>query len=359
MIRTYKRKLILSKEQENRVRSWIGVCRLVYNLGLEIKIKSYNDKKQNVSKYDLMKQLTDLKLDYDWIKDVPSQSLQNAIERLDRAYQGFFKLNNGFPKYASKRKYKSILFKSVKVNGRYANLPKLGDVKMFKDSPILGVSKNATIIIEPKGIFICIQCEQVPLKFHSENQAVGIDMGIAHFCIDNNGGFIENPKHFKKYERKLRIENRALARKKKGSNRWKKQVKKLSILHNKVGNVRKDFLHKESTIIAKKHNVIYIENLNIKGMSKNKNLSKHILDCGWGMFRTMLEYKSNVVVIDPKYTSQMCSECGVIDKNNRVSQSKFKCVSCGNELNADVNGAKNIMSKGIALVRQREALACA
>jgi putative transposase len=94
-------------------------------------------------------------------------------------------------------------------------------------------------------------------------------------------------------------------------------------------------------------------------MSKNKNLSKHILDCGWGMFRTMLEYKSNVVVIDPKYTSQMCSECGVIDKNNRVSQSKFKCVSCGNELNADVNGAKNIMSKGIALVRQREALACA
>ncbi len=129
------------------------------------------------------------------------------------------------------------------------------------------------------------------------------------------------------------------------------------MLHHKIGNVRKDFLHKESTRIAKENHTVFTEDLNIRGMSKNKNLSKHILDCGWGMFRTMLEYKTNVVTIDPKFTSQTCNECGTKDSKSRISQAEFACTSCGHISNADINAAKNILSKGITLVRQRETLA--
>lgn len=329
---------------------------MVYNMGLQIKNETYKAFGKPVSKYDLMKQLPDLK-DIDWIKDVPSQSLQSSLDRLEISFLNFFrnfKKGGGFPKFASKRNYKSILLKSVKVEGNFVFIPKIGRIKMFKDSEIKGTPKTATIIIEPTGFFICIQCDNVPIKFNSENQTIGLDMGLSHFCIDSNGNFISNPKHFKKYERKLRIENRSLSRKEKQSNRWKKQCKKLGLLHHTISNVRKDFLNKESTKIAKAYSIVYMEDLNIKNMSKNKNLSKHILDAGWGIFKTMLEYKTSVIKINPKYTSQTCFECGTVDSKSRLSQSEFVCTNCGHVSNADLNAAKNIKSKGIALSRQRE-----
>lgn len=356
---TYKRKLILTQAQASRVNSWIGACRVVYNLGLDIKIAAYRNKQISVSKYDLMKQLTTIK-DIDWIADVPSQTLQNVMDRLDNSYVKFFK-GAGFPKWANKRDYKSIVLKSVKVAGNAVILPKIGQLKMFKDAKIIGTPKTATIIKGPTGYFVCIVCDNVEknIQDKDENQVIGLDMGISHFAIDSNGNFTTNPKHFKVYERQLKIENRSLARKKKGSNSWVKQAKKLSLLHHKIGNVRKDFLHKESTKIAKQYSTVYMEDLNIKGMSKNKNLSKHILDCGWGMFKDMLAYKTTVIKIDPKFTSQTCNECGEKDAKSRLTQSEFICTSCGHISNADFNAAKNIKSKGIALIRQREALACA
>jgi putative transposase len=184
-------------------------------------------------------------------------------------------------------------------------------------------------------------------------------MGISQFYVDSNGGFMQNPKHFKKYERQLRIENRSLSRKKKRSGNWKKQAKKLARLHHKIANVRKDFLHKESTKIAKANRVVFMEDLNVKGMSMNPNLSKHILDCGWSIFRTMLSYKTKVIAVNPAYTSQTCSECGAVDKESWPSQETFDCTSCGHKDNADHNAAKNIKRKGIPLERQREEVSCA
>ncbi len=361
MTKTYKRKLILSREDELRFRSWIGACRYVYNMGLEIKTRGWNSLIKPPSSYDLMKEITEVRSLYEWLKDVPSQSLQAVMDRLDTSYKNFFrtcKKGGGFPKFASKRKYKSILFKRVKVEGNYVILPKIGRVKIFKDSEILGTPKTATIKIEPTGFFICIFCDDVPKKFESENQAVGLDMGITHFCIDNQGNFIANPRHFKKYEDKLRIENRSLARKKKGSESWKKQAKKVALLHHKIANVRKDFLHKESTRLAKMHDTVFMEKLNLNNMVRNPKLSKHILDCGWGMFRDMMKYKTTVIEIDPKYTSQTCHECGFKDAENRDKE-EFECKKCGHKDHADVNAAKNIKSKGIALVRKREPVGCA
>ena len=367
---TYKRKLKLSKVQEERISSWIGACRLVYNMGLEIKTISYKKDRINVSLYDLMKQLPTIK-DIDWIADVPSQSLQNSLERLDNSYKNFFrnfKYGGGFPKYAKKSNYKSNLFKNANkqkdiiVTDNKIKLPKIGQIKFHKDkSLIIGKIKTATIIKEPTGFFICIVCDEVSKNISNpdESQVIGIDMGVANFCVDSNGNLIENPRHFKKYEDKLRIENRGLSRKKQFSNRWKKQAKKLALLHHKIANIRKDFLHKESTIMAKKYHTVYLEDLNIKNMSKNKNLSKHILDCGWGIFRTMLEYKTNVIRVNPKYTSQTCNECGTKDAKSRLTQNEFICTNCGHISHADINAAKNIMSKGIALNRKSKELSYA
>lgn len=358
---TYKRKLILNKEQEERISSWIGACRVVYNVGLEIRISAYKSSQKSVSAYDLIKQIPDIREDFEWLQDVPAESLQNTMERLDSSYKMFFR-GGGFPKFATKRSYKSILFKrSISISDGKIKLPKIGYLKMVKDAPIFGTPKRAIIIKEPTGYFVCILCEGVvkDIQNQDESQVCGIDMGITNFYVDSNGNTIENPRHFKKYERKLRVENRSLARKVKGSNRWKRQAKKLGLLHYTIANVRKDFLHKESTALAKKYHSVYVEDLKINNMASNKNLSKHILDCGWGMFRTMLEYKTNVIRINPKYTSQECNECGVVDGKSRISQSKFKCTHCGHESNADHNAAKNILGKGVALNREREAVACA
>lgn len=362
MIRTYKRKLILTKEQSNRIDSWIGACRTVYNLSLEIKIATYKATGKSLHRYELIKQLPDLKKDYAWMQDVPAESLQSAVERLEKSYQIFFKTcknGGGYPKFASKRFYKSIHFKDFSIKNGVIKLPKIGVVKTFNDQKILGTPKNAYIKKEISGYFICIQCKDVPQKFVSENQTIGLDMGIKHFCVDSDGCFIANPQHFKKYEDRLRIANRSLARKKKGSNSWKKQATQLAKLHHTIGNVRKDFLHKESTKIANANNLVVMEDLKVNNMAKNKHLSKHILDCGWGTFKTMLSYKTNVVLVNPKHTSQMCSNCQAIDKESRKTQSDYCCTSCGHVDNSDWNAAKNIHRKGIAEDRKREAMACA
>ena len=360
---TYKRKLILTKAQQSRIDSWIGACRVVYNLGMEIKISAYRNKQQSIHKFELMKQLTEIK-DIDWIADVPAKSLQNVIERLDKSYKNFFN-GAGFPKWANRRKYNSIMFKqcnggTIHIDGNNIFVPKLKYVRFFKDLEIKGNIKTVTIKKDPTGYFICITTDAVKsIQNQDESQVTGLDMGVAVFATDSNGGQISNPRHFKQYERKLRVENRSLARKKKGSNSWNRQAKRLGLLQHKIANIRKDFLHKESTRIAKENHTVYLEDLNIKGMAKNRNLSKHILDCGWGMFRTMLEYKTNVVAINPKFTSQTCNDCGAKDSKSRLSQSKFVCTSCGVESNADINAAKNILGLGKALIRQREAKACA
>jgi putative transposase len=178
-------------------------------------------------------------------------------------------------------------------------------------------------------------------------------MGIAHFCILSDGTLIKNPKHFLRHERKLRMAGRSLARKKKGSNSWKKQARQLARLHHRIARVRKDFLHKTSTQLAKSYATVYVEELNIRGMSRNRHLSKHILDGGWGWFRTLLEDKTQVVKVNPQYTSQTGNCCGAKEAKSRVSRSRFVCTGCGAVSHADTGAAKNILSRGAALVRKR------
>ena len=249
----------------------------------------------------------------------------------------------------------------MQVDGNYIKLPKLGKVKIFKDSFVHGTPKTATIIREHDGYYICITArrtasniEQYSFRLASESpggepQAVGLDMGIARFATFSTGEHIANPKHFVKYERKLRIANRALARKKKYSANWYKQKQKLSKLHAKISRVRKDFLHQQSWQIIKNNGLIAVEDLKVKSMVRSR-LARHISDAGWSTFKSQLEYKSGwhgriFMKVDPKYTSQICSGCGHKDKENRQTQSKFVCLSCGEEHNADVNAAASAVRK--------------
>lgn len=364
-MRTCKYKLKLTKAQSARVESWIGTCRYVYNLALETKINAYQSAGFNLSKFDLMKQLTDVRAEKDWISDVPCGVQQNVLEGLESAYQKFFK-GSGFPKFAKKGEYNSIRFKLAKSTKCGFKLPKLGNVRVFKDRHVKGKIKTATIVKERNQYFICIAAEVESENLYptNENQVVGIDMGIAYFLVDSDGCFVENPRVFKKYEAQLRIENRSLARKKKGSKSRQKQKERLSKLHLKISNVRKDFLHKTSIKYIKENSLIVAEKLVVKNMIKFGNLSKSISDASWSSFFLMLKYKSKLyektfVQINPAYTSQKCSCCGHVAKENRLSQSKFECVECGHQQNADLNAAQNILREGIAQNRQREALACA
>lgn len=357
MIKTYTYKIKTTKEFENKFNQWIGACRFLYNCALELKIDMYKRFGKSISNNEIQGQLTEAKKEVVWLKEVSSQTLQSIVEKLDKSFQSFFRQGYGFPKFASRKRTNSIPFKSVKFKDNNFILPKWGTIKIFKDRLPKGKLKTASIVRKADGYYLHINLE-IPFENLNENQ-VGLDMGISFFCVTSDGNFIQNPRHTKHYERKLRIKNRALARKKKLSSNWYKQVKKLQLLHLKIERVRTDFLHKESTKLANNYGTIFMEDLNIVGMSKNKNLSKHILDCGWGKFKNFLSYKSNVFLVNPKYTSQTCSICGSKDSANRISQSSFVCKSCGVEFNADYNASLNIKSKGIALMREREVLSCA
>jgi putative transposase len=356
MIKTYTYKIKANKKFIEKFNQWAGTCRFLYNSALELKSTVYRSHGIKLSNYDICKQLTEAKKEIVWLNDVHSQTLQAVLDRLDLSYKKFFK-GGGYPKFASRKKWKSIPFKSIKLVGGQFCLPKFGMIKVFKDRVPNGKLKTASLIKKADGYYLHITVEVLYENFNDSQ--VGIDMGLSHFAVTSDGEIIENPKHFKRYEKKLRILNRSLSRKKLRSNMWNKNANDLSLLYLKVSRVRRDFLHKESTKISKKYGLVFLEDLNVSGMSKNKNLSKHILDAGWSEFRTLLSYKSKVILVDPKYTSQKCNVCGHIDSRSRISQSEFVCTNCGNIDNADKNASLNIKSQGMALIREREPLGCA
>ncbi len=286
----------------------------------------------------------------------------------------------GKPKWANKAEYNSILFKGwIYQDGDGFKIPKIGKAKVFKDRMPDGKIKIARIKREHGNYYLTVVFESQSQKGYlnsvstSESQAVGIDMGITYFAVDSNGKFTDNPRHTKKYEDRLRIKNREFARKVKGSVGFERTKREVNRLHAKIARVRKDFLDKSSTDYIKNNQIIVCEDLNVNNLMKNHNLSKHISDASWSKFFTMLSYKSywyekEFIQVNPKYTSQKCSCCGHIAKENRLTQSKFECVKCGHTENADFQASKVILAEGlkilslgegIALKRQREALACA
>lgn len=365
MLKTYEYRLYPNKQQQNEIQKHFGCVRYVYNKALELKIKTYEAEKINLSKYDLINIVVQWKKQEDtiWLKDVYSQSLQQSIFNLDSAYKNFFREKIGFPKFKSKHNHRQSysIPQGIKINfeNHKIYIPKIGYVNFRVDRKFEGKIKTCTIKQVPSGkYFISVLFEDntnnKPLKQITEYTTIGIDLGIKDFCVISNGEKISNPKFLNKYLDKLIVEQQKLSKKQKDSKNREKQRIKVAKIYEKVTNVRKDFLHKLSTRLTNDNQIstICLETLNIKDMLKNKQLSRSISDVSWYSFTQMLEYKAkrngiNILKIGQFEPSTKLCTCGYINHNLTLSDREWVCPICNTHHDRDILASNNI--KNIAL----------
>ena len=375
MLKTYKYRIYPTQEQKEQMQKIFGQVRFVYNLGLETKISAYTGNKKNIDMFDLNNQIKELKdNECPWLKESPSQALQASIRNLDNAYTNFFR-GNGFPKFKNKHGKQSFqLPQGVYLeNEKQIFIPKLKLINIDLHRIFKGEIKTVTVSKSTTNkYFVSIMVETGELKPEKKpikiGTSVGIDLGIKDFVITSDGKKFENKDFFKSTMQKLRVEQRSLSRKKKGSNHYLKQKMIVALLHEHIKNQRQDYLHKISLFLVKNYDTICMENLNVSGMVKNHNLARAISDMGWRELRTMVEYKcdwygKNQSIIgrfDP--SSKTCSNCGYINKELTLNDREWTCVKCNTKHDRDENAAKNIKNFGLRnqpSVTQSEWLHCA
>ena len=360
MLKAYKYRLNPNDEQKMLLDKHFGCTRFVYNLALETKQTAYAGNKKSLSYNDMSAQLTDLKKECNFLKEVNSQCLQMALRNLDNSFQNFFKGRASFPNFKKKANKQSFqLPQSVTVDfkNNCIDLPKFKEpIKAILHRSFKGDVKTVTISkTTTNKYFVSVLVDnhiELPKPIKSSN-AVGIDVGIKTFAVCSDGTEYANPKHLRKAMVKLKWMQRQLSKKVKGSNRrklWKFRVAKQ---HEKVSNQRKDFLHKATNEITNRFDLIILEDLNIKGMVKNHKLAGAISDCGWNMFETMLKYKSEWKGKKVEYigrfepSSKICSNCGVKNNALTLADREWTCDNCHTTHDRDRNAANNILSFGL------------
>lgn len=352
MLKAFKYRLYPTNEQINLLDKHMGACRFIYNLALETKLSAYSGSKINLSCFDLIKQLPDLKKECAWLNDVNAQSLQQSISHLDNAFTRFFKGQSDFPKFKKKASRQSFnIPQSVVIDFKKNKLliPKFKKtgINIVLHRKFDGEIKQSTIHKTPTGkYFASILCDTgEKIKHHKkikQQTTIGIDLGIKSLLVTSDGEIIDNPKFLKQSLSKLKY-----IQSKYSKHKGKKTKQKLALLHEKVANQRKDFLNKISTELINNHDSIAIENLNIEEMLKTNNLAQSISDTGWGMFVEMLKYKAewngkNVLQIGRfEPSSKTCNNCGWLNKELTLKDRKWTC-KCGIKHDRDVNAAINI-----------------
>ena len=361
MLKSYKYRIFPNETQKEQLSQFFGVVRLVYNLGLETKTLAYTGNKKSISNYDLINQLPDLKEEYEWIKDCPAQSLQQSLSNLDTAYNNFFKGRTKFPKFKNKFRKQSIIFPQnfkILFTDNIIRLPKLKEVAIDYHRDFKGIPKRVTLSkTTTEKYFVSILVEnniEIPEKKPiNKNTSIGIDFGIKNLAITSEGKIFENKNFFKSQQRRLRIEQRSLTRKVKGSNNREKQKLVVSLLHEKIRNQRIDYLHKISTYLIQNYDTIILEDLGVSNMVKNHKLACAISDMGWRELRTMLEYKcnwygkNNITIGRFEPSSKMCSSCGFIKSDLKLSDRTYHCNKCDFESDRDLNASINIRNIGL------------
>jgi len=352
MLKGLKYRLYPTNSQKELIAKHIGSSRFVYNLALETKNTAYLGSKHNFSPFDLIKQLPELKKECEWLKEVNSQSLQQSIQNMDIAFKKFFK-GAGFPKFKSKHRGKQSFSipQNVIVENNLLIIPKFKEgINIVLHREIKGTIKSATISVTPTGkYFVSILVDtntEIPTKTPIiENTTIGIDLGIKDFAITSDGEVFENPKNLRKVQSKLKYVQRKFSK-----NKGKRTKQRLALLHEKVVNKRKDFLHKTSAKLIRENQTICLEDLAVSNMVKNHNLAQAINDVSWSTFVTMLEYKAdwyskNILRIGCfAPSSKTCSNCGNINKELTLKDREWTCGSCSTVLDRDVNAAINIKS---------------
>jgi len=356
MLKTYKYRIYPNKQQKELLAKHFGCARFVYNWGLNKKNEEYQATGKTLSCFDLIKELVELKINNPWLKEVNSQSLQMSLRNLDNAFTNFFKKRGNFPKFKKKKSTQSAQF--VQYNRAEFDSCRLYIMK-FKEGiktkfhrNFTGKIKTVTISQVASGkYFASILVEngkELPLKeTFSYDNSVGVDLGIKDFAVLSNGEKIKGPKSLIKLEKRIKVAQKVLSRKQKGSSNRKKTRKRLSILYEKVTNQRNDFLHKLSSRLINENQAICIEDLNVSGLLKNHKLAKHIADSGWSTFRQFLEYKAewygkNILTIGRFEPSSKMCECGHINNNLKLSDRTWTCEKCKQFHDRDILAANNI-----------------
>jgi putative transposase len=361
-------------EQQRQMRRFAGACRFVYNQALALQKAHYEAGGRFIGYVAMAKRLTEWRngIETPWLKEAPVHPLQHALRDLERAYQNFFEQRAAFPRFKRKGQKDSFRYpdaRQFKIDAGNSRLflPKLGWIRYRNSRELLGLARNITVSQSGGRWYASIQTErEVEPPVVTATATVGIDLGIARLATLSDGRYIEPLNSFKRHEKRLARYQRAMSRKIKFSNNWRKAKAKVQRVHTRIGHARRDYLHKTTTTISKNHAMVCIEDLQVRNLSKSakgtvdakgKNvrtksaLNRSILDQGWFEFRRQLEYKLNwsggsLVVVPPQNTSRTCPVCAHVSSENRRTQAHFECVECGYSNNADVVGAINILARG-------------
>lgn len=375
-----------NEAQESLIKQTFGCTRLIYNKYLAERQDYYKKTGKTLSVGDYKANyLNPIKKtdEYSFLKTVDKFALESAVENVDDAYKRFFKGQNKFPKFKSKHKSKKsyttkFTNNNIEIKDKLLKLPKLGfvEVKLSKEKYVSNnlkkiinkkaLIKSATVSEKAGKYYVSLSCEETislikPLELANidTDKIIGIDLGLIDFATITNGSRetkIPNPKYLSKSEKKLAKCQRNLSKKKKGSKNFIKAKEKVAKAYEKTANQRKDFAHKLSRKLVNESQVIVVEDLNIKGMVKNKKLAKSISDAGWYRFITFLDYKLKLegkylIKVDRWFaSSKICSACGEKNIMLTLNDREWVCSNCGTHLDRDGNAAINIRQEGMRLL---------
>ena len=378
-IRSAKFVLKPNSKQKEILESFFGLSRAIYNISLHnIKNSKFGNyeiqngkNKGNIvpkipTEFDLNKSIPRLKEEYDFLKLFPVDYTQAVMKNLSKGFSNFYRTFN-YPKFKAKKSsvqsFNCYNGCRVKIDGDYIILAKPRGSSYTKDDLKIRFKRHKIKYEFDKVTEFTISKENnkyyVSFSFYTEiegketNGSVGIDLGIKNFAICSDGTIYENKRFYEKSLRKLKISQRKLSNKQKGSNNRDKARLKVSKLHKKVKNQRNDYQHKVSRELVNKYNIICLETLKVKNMVKNKRLSKSINDVSWSSFIEKLEYKiaenqGYLVKIDRFYpSSKTCSNCGCVKESLKLSERTYKCDECGFTIDRDLNASINILNVGL------------
>ncbi len=374
-LQAFKYELMPTGEQQRQMRRFAGSCRFVFNKALALQKDRYERGEKKLGYAGLCKELTAWRngAQTPWLADAPVHPLQQTLKDLERAYSNFFAKRSDFPRFKKKGQSDSFRYpdpKQIKLDqdNRRIFLPKLGWLRMRLSRDVLGAVKNVTVSQSCGKWFVSIQTEREVEQPIPKGYAVGIDMGVARFATLSDGTFVVPLNSFRRHQDRLRRAQQSMSRKVKFSSNWKKEKSRIQKIHARIGNARRDYLHKTTTTISQNHAMVCIEDLQVRNMSKSaagstekpgrnvrakSGLNMSILDQGWFEFRRQLDYKLAwrggwLVAVPPQNTSRTCPCCGHVSADNRQTQAQFLCVECGFEENADLVGAINVLRAGHA-----------
>ena len=359
--------------QEEAFLQFAGVCRLVWNLALEQRREHWRNYQartgDSLNYVTQARELTALRREVDFVRAVSQTSQQYALKALDAAYRRAFKGLGGFPQPKKKGVNDAFTFNGREVsierlNRRWGRvrLPKIGWVKFRMTRNLSGKITEATVSLTPLGWQISIGCKDCDVQDFAKDGAVGIDRGVAVPIMISDGTSYMLPEMLAVLERKARKAQRIASRRKRGSRRYAKAQRRVAAIRAKQARIRRHWAHVTTTDICRKFGTVVIERLRTRGMTasaagtmenpgknvaQKRGLNRAILNVGWHQIETMLFYKARQVVkVDPRFTSQMCSCCGTVDSRSRKNQASFVCSACGFRSNADHNAAINILHRG-------------